>query len=88
MDWVEWLQQNWMLIYIVGVLAVGLLSALVLFFGTWWFAAARYELGGLVLGWVPGAVAAGVGGLVLGFAWPLSVPLICWVTSAFLEARG
>ena len=46
------------------------------FVGIWWFAAYKYALGGLVLGWIPGTVAAIVAAVVFGFGWPLFAALL------------
>lgn len=67
----DWLGANWGWIYGGGAVIVGALSALATFIGIWWYASAEYALGGLVLGWIPGAVAGGLAGLILGFGWPL-----------------
>lgn len=71
-----WLQDNWMVIYIGGAVICALLAALIFFVGLWWFAAYRYALGGLVLGWLPGGVAAVVAAVVFGYGWPLFAVLL------------
>lgn len=71
MEWLGWLRDNWGAIYGIGALVVGALAWLGAFIGIWWFAAYRYALGGLVLGWLPGVIAACLAALVFGLGWPL-----------------
>lgn len=66
-----WLAENWGLIYGIGALATYAICALALFFGIWWFSAAKYELAGIVLGWIPGAVAAMTLAVVVALLWPV-----------------
>lgn len=82
----SWLTDNWADIYLGGALLCGALSALAVFGGIWWYAAAKYELGGLVLGWLPGGIAAFVVGWVIGLGWPLFAPLAFWLASPVYHA--
>lgn len=64
---------DWGMIYGVGCLVAYAVLALMCFFGIWGFASARYGLPGLVLGWVPGLVAAATLAVIGAFLWPLIV---------------
>ena len=86
MDYLDWVRDNWGAIYGIGALIAGLLTAIVSFFGIWWFVAVKYQLGGLVLGWLPGAIAGATLGTIIGLGWPLLVPLLIWLASIFLPA--
>lgn len=83
MNWWNWLQEHWGAIYGIGALLVGVLSWLGAFVGIWWFAAYKYALGGLVLGWLPGMIAACLAALVLGLGWPLFAAIAILVGSAY-----
>ncbi len=82
MESIDWIRDNWGTIYGGGVIVVGLLTVIIVFFGVWWFAADKYALGGLVLGWVPGAVAAATIGAIMGIGWPVLAPLAIWLARA------
>jgi len=86
MDYLDWIKDNWGAIYGIGALISGLLAAIIVFFGLWWFAAAKYALGGLVLGWLPGAIAAVIVGAIMGFGWPILVPMTVWLARIFVPA--
>lgn len=83
-----WLQDNWQWIYVMGGLGLGALFAVATFFGVWWFASARYQLGGLVLGWIPGGIAGVVGGTILGFTWPVALVLAVLFGGPIVNAIG
>lgn len=75
-----WLSENWGNIYVGGALLVWALSGIVAFFGIWLYAAERYQLAGMVLGWIPGGIAAATAALLLGLLWPLAlVALVLWL---------
>lgn len=67
----DWLLNNWQTIYGVGAFLAWAAGALACFFGIWWFAAVRYQFPGLVLGWLPGAVAALTAAVIVAAIWPL-----------------
>lgn len=67
----QWLTENWQVVYGVGILFGWAIGATILFFGVWWYAASRYAFPGLAIGWVPALAAAVTGGLVIGILWPL-----------------
>ena len=87
-DYIGWVKENWGAIYGIGALISGLLTAIVAFFGVWLFAAVKYQLGGLVLGWLPGAIASIVLGAIVGLGWPILVPAILWLASILVPAMA
>lgn len=82
----DWLQQNWGIIYLGGGVILGGLTALAVFVGIWWGAAHKYAFGGLVAGWIPGAVGACVASVVMAFGWPLILPVMLYFGPSFLRA--
>lgn len=91
MESFDWIRNNWGTIYGAGVMVCGGLTVIIVFFGLWWFAADKYALGGLVLGWLPGAVAAATVGAIMAIGWPLLAPVAIWAARSlvppFLEMR-
>lgn len=82
----DWVRANWGNIYMIGALVAGGLSGLAAFVVIWWFAGSKYELGGLVLGWIPGAVAGAVAALVLGFGWPIAIGVMVLFGDSLMRA--
>lgn len=83
-----WLMDNWQPVWGIGAVISAPLVALIIFVCIWWFAATRYQLGGLVLGWIPAGIAACVGGLVLGGLWPITLILALIYGAPIVAAIG
>lgn len=86
MDLVSWLQENWGAAYGIGALICAALVWLAVFVGIWWFASAKYALGGLVLGWLPAGIAATLAAIVGGLGWPIILPLALHFGPGFVRA--
>lgn len=76
---VEWVSENWGAIYGIGALVVGAIVWVGTFFGLWAFAANQYHFNGLILGWIPSAVAASVAAPILAGLWPLAALVAVWL---------
>jgi hypothetical protein len=57
--------------YLMASAGVGLLGAIALFFGVWWWGAQRWGVLCFLAGWIPAAIIAYLGFWIIAALWPL-----------------
>ena len=73
-SFLDWLKEiSWLDAYVMVGLVVAAVVGICAFFGGWYFIQSRYGFGGVLFGWIPGAVLAITAGPILGAVWPLTV---------------
>jgi hypothetical protein len=82
---ISWSWEWWLGAYLVVGAIVGLLSAIAIFGGLWWWAANKYAFPGFCMGWLPSGIAGWVAGwLMVGLWGPV---LLAWLAWSKLSTR-